>query len=358
MKIGLIGLPATGKTTFFRLLTGANGNGAAKGFASRVGVAQVPDERIDFLSGLFCPRKVTLATMETTDLRGIASTEGDRGKGSPLLDAVRHVDALVHVVRAFEEGDIPHAEGTIDPLRDMETVNMELLFADLAVIENRMRRIEEGRKANGAESAELAVLQKCREGLERDRLLHRLDLTPEERACLRSFQFFTGRPMILLLNLDENQFRSGRYPRKTEVHAYAEARGLPLLEICAQTEWEISELAEEDREPFLEDLRLAETGTARLARAAYRLLDLVSFFTVGQDEVKAWPVRRGATAWNAAGKIHSDIQRGFIRAEVVGFEDFQRDGSLQQARSRGHVRLEGRDYVVSDGDIIDFRFHV
>jgi len=363
VKIGLIGLPMTGKTTFFNLLTNTamDFSGTSYGRTeAHIGVSKVPDMRIDFLSEIYKPKKTIYATIEVTDIKGVAagiSSQKSLG-ANPFLESVRQVDALVHVVRAFRADDIIHIEGSIDPVRDIETLNIELLFADLAVVENRILRIETSKKITKDMIGELEVLKKCREVLENEKLINSIELTDVEKQHLKSFSFLTERPLILLVNLDEEQFKSRKYNQREKVMKYAEERQIPILEICAKTELEINQLEDEDKAMFMEDLGIEETGISKLANTMYNYLGLISFLTVGEDEVRAWPVRKGIAAKAAAGKVHSDIERGFIRAEVVSFDDFKKLGSMQKVREKGLFRLEGRDYIVHDGDIINFRFNI
>lgn len=360
MKIGLIGLPMTGKTTIFNLLTNAaeDATGASGKAEANIGVAKVPDRRIDFLSSIYKPKKTVYATIEVTDIKGFSGGNKTKGSANPFLEAVRKVDALVHVVRAFRDENVVHVEGTIDPLRDIEAVNLELLFSDLSIIENRIGRIETAKKITKDMSEELNVLNKCRECLENEKLINTLDLTEDEKQYLKTFQFLTERPQILVINLDEGQFKEGSYEGKDKVMRYVEEKNIPLVEICAKTEYEIAQLDEEDRKLFMEDLGITETGISRLATAMYNYLGLISFLTVGEDEVRAWPIKKGINAKAAGGKIHSDIERGFIRAEVVKYEDFENLGSMHKVKEKGLFRLEGKDYIVEDGDIINFRFNV
>ncbi|MFO7636518.1 MAG: redox-regulated ATPase YchF [Clostridia bacterium] len=355
MKIGLIGLPSVGKTTFFRLLTQAGENLADRPRnQAGLGCARVPDVRIDYLSGIYAPKKTTYATMEVTDIQGILP-----GSGSyHFLEAVREADALVHVVRVFKDDTIVHYQAGIHPLKDMETVNLELLFADLSVIENRMGRIEAGRKMTKDSARELEVLKKCRECLEAGKPLNSLDLDETENIHIKSFDFLTERPMVLLMNLDEDQFSTGDYNGKRDILEYAAHRGIPLIEVCAKTELEISLLDVQDRTLFMEEMKITESGLDKLATTLYGLLGLISFITVGADEVRAWPVRKGINAKAAGGKIHSDIDRGFIRAEVVKYADYIALGGMQKVKEKGLFRLEGKDAVIEDGDIVNFRFNV
>jgi len=362
MKIGLVGLPSVGKTTLFNLLTGAEPDTTDYSkvkVEGTLGIAKVPDERVDFLSKMYNPKKTTYATMEVIDLPGLVrgSSMGE-GVGNRFLDNVRKTDALIHIIRAFENDNVPHVDGNIDPIRDIETINLELLLSDLGVIENRINRIETGKKVTKENLAELEVLKKCREGLENGVLLHNIDLSEDEKDLLKSFSFLSEQPIILVINLDENQFTTKDYPGKEELTNYSKQFNIPLIELCIKSELEISQLEPEDRKLFMEDLGITETGIDKLSRTTYDYLGLISFLTAGEDEVKAWTIKRGTTAKKAAGKIHSDIEKGFIRAEVCKFEHLKELGSMQKVKEKGLLTLEGKDYIVQDGDIINFRFNV
>jgi len=362
MKIGLVGLPSVGKTTLFNLLTGAEPDTTDYSkvkVEGTLGIAKVPDERVDFLSKMYNPKKTTYATMEVIDLPGLVrgSSMGE-GVGNRFLDNVRKTDALIHIIRAFENDNVPHVDGNIDPIRDIETINLELLLSDLGVIENRINRIETGKKVTKENLAELEVLKKCREGLENGVLLHNIDLSEDEKDLLKSFSFLSEQPIILVINLDENQFTTKDYPGKEELTNYSKQFNIPLIELCIKSELEISQLEPEDRKLFMEDLGIIETGIDKLSRTTYDYLGLISFLTAGEDEVKAWTIKRGTTAKKAAGKIHSDIEKGFIRAEVCKFEHLKELGSMQKVKEKGLLTLEGKDYIVQDGDIINFRFNV
>lgn len=358
MLIGLVGLPLVGKTTLFNLLTGGHvPTGAFMGAAAgvNIGMAPVPDPRIDFLSDLYHPRKTIYAQVQFKDLPGAEPGKGVAGK---FLDEVRAADLLVHVVRAFEADDVPHAAGDVDPMRDLSDFNTELILADMDAVEKRVERIKGAKKPPKNAAAELAVLDRFLSALEAEQPLSSLELSEEERELLVGQSFLTEKPMLLAVNLDEKQLRAGDYLRRDEVLAYAAGRGFPVIEVCAQVEMEINELPADDRREFMADLGLAESGMARLARAAYGYLGLISFFTVGEDEVRAWTIRRDTAARKAAGKVHSDIERGFIRAEVFNYADIEAAGTAAAVRERGLFRLEGKEYVVQDGDIINFRFNV
>lgn len=358
----LIGLPMVGKTTIFNLVTAA-GLETSKFLSGKsetnVGTALVPDRRIDFLSQLYRPRKTTYAQIQFSDAPGLVrgASQG-KGVGNRFLDAIRNVQLLVHVVRIFHEPDVLHVDGIVDSLRDVETINVELLLADIELVEKRIERIRAGKKVTKENEAELAVLHKCLQALENEAPVGQLDLTPGERSLLINYSFFTDKPLILVANTDEEQFRSGDYPGRERLRQLAAEKGLQLIEICGLVEMEIQQLPGEDRQPFMEDLGLKETGVGRLARAAYDTLGLISFFTVGEDEVKAWTIARGLDARRAAGKIHSDLERGFIRAEVVRYEDLEELGNMARVKEKGLARLEGKDYIVQDGDIMNIRFNV
>lgn len=362
LSCGLIGLPMVGKTTFFNLLTGLQADTSSfysgKTDAHR-GIVTIPDERLEFLSRLYSPRRTIHAQLEVVDLVGLVKgiSEGP-GTGNAYLGQVRNVDALIQVVRVFRNPDILHIEGEIDPLRDIETVNLELLLADLDMIKKRIERIEGSKKKTEQQRNELSVLNRILEGLNEEKTVHSLSLSEEERAHFKSFGLLTEKPMILVANLDEEQLRSGSYPQKEDLHRYAREKGMTLLEICAQAEMEISQLNPDDQQDFLKELGISEPGICLLARSIYKQLNLISFFTVGDDEVKAWTIKKGTSARSAAGKIHSDMERGFIRAEVVKFSDLKELGSMSRVKEKGLFRLEGKDYTIMDGDVVTIRFNV
>ncbi len=362
LNCGLIGLPMVGKTTIFNLLTGAEAetsNFLTGKTETNRGTAVVADRRVDFLSNIYKPRKTIHAVIQFSDVPGLVqgSSQG-QGVGNQFLNSIRNTDMLAHVVRSFTSTEAPHASGGVNPLRDIETINVELLLADMEVIEKRIERIESGKKIKKENTFELEVLKKCLNALENEKTIGRLDLNENEKLVLKNYSFLTEKPILLVLNMDEQQFKTKSYPGKELVEAYAGEQGMPLLEICGKIEMEISQLPAPDRELFMADLDISESGIDRLARAAYDYLGLISFLTVGADEVKAWTIHRNTCAREAAGKIHSDIERGFIRAEVVKYQDLEELGSMASVKEKGLSRLEGKDYIVEDGDIINFRFNV
>lgn len=362
LSCGIVGLPTVGKTTLFNLLTGAQVQ-KSQFFSGRVdanvGIAKVPDTRIDFLSELYKPKKTTYAQMEVIDLPGLVrgASQG-KGVGNAFLDGVRQVDALIQVVRAFNNPDVLHVDESIDPVRDMETINFELLMADLDFVDKRISRIKQGKKVTPEQLKELAVLEKCLAHLEQELPFSSLELEPEERAALQNYTFLTDKPMLVVVNLDEEQFSTKNYPQRDSLLAAAEAKGLPVIELCVQIEEEISQLDKDDRELFFSELGISEPAINRVMRVAYETLGLISFFTVGADEVKAWTIRQGTTAKKAAGEIHSDLERGFIRAEVIKYNDLVELGSEAKVKEAGKAGLEGKDYVMQDGDIVHIRFNV
>jgi GTP-binding protein YchF len=357
LKIGLVGLSESGKTTLFNLLTEGHTRSSGSKMAANVGMATVPDPRIDFLSAMYKPKKTTYAQIEFTDIPGL-SPEADKQGGNTFLTAVRNVDALVLVVRAFHNEQVPHPAITIDPARDLELLHTELLFADLEVVEKRIERLKSSKKVKDTEQAELELLNNCREILEGEGRLENLELTPAQEELLSGYCFLTQKPMLLVVNLDEEEWRSGDYPSKAKVRQYGETHGIPILDICAQTEMEIGQLPPQERVEFLKDFGITERGIDRLARATYAHLNLISFFTVGEDEVRAWTIQKDTNARKAAGKIHSDIERGFIKAEVAKYQHYHELGSMVKVKEKGLFQLEGKEYIMQDGDIVNFRFNV
>ena len=355
MKAGIIGLPSVGKTTIFNVLTqgkAAAGPGAGRKLEPNVGIVKVPDARLDFLSSKFDPEKTTHATVEFVDVQGLV-----RGKGQDMaLAPVRTVDALVHVVRAFQDEAVPHPDGTVNPERDKQNLNYELMLADIASIEKRMERLEKDLKKskNAALETELAYLQRAKTWLESEKPLREMEVSEHERKLVKGFAFLSEKAMIYVENIGEDQLDSLRHP---DAHRTLRPNTEQTI-ICGKLEAEMAELPPEELKTFLADYGLAESGAERLIRTTYRLLGLISFFTVGEEECRAWTITRGTNAQNAAGVIHTDLSDHFIRAEVCHYDDFVKYGSMQALKEKGLLRLEGKEYVVKDGDVMLFKFNV
>jgi ribosome-binding ATPase len=364
LRAALIGFGSSGKTTLFQLMTSVREPARGGKGETSVGISKVPDERLDRLTAMFNPRKRVPATVEFSDMAGAGQTAG----AQTLVDvaAYKNADALVHVLRAFDDPSVPHPSGSIDPARDAQAMEDELILADLGVAERRLERLQKDlKKTRTAElERERDVLTICREALEQGRPLRALDLKGEDLKRLRGFQFLSAKPLLIVINLDESRLTADSKTATDTEHA-AEATGLkPFLSragtaavaVCAKIELEIAQLDTPDAAAFLADLGLTQSGLDRVIRASYDLLGYISFFTVGEDECRAWSIPRGTPAQLAAGEIHSDIARGFIRAEVVAYDPLMTRGSMAACRDHGEVRLEGKEYVVQDGDIINFRF--
>ncbi|MCL2124483.1 MAG: redox-regulated ATPase YchF [Oscillospiraceae bacterium] len=361
MKIGLIGLNQTGKTTLFELMTGKDSGAVASGGkgAANIGTASVPDERIDFLSALYKPKKTIYAKIELTDVAGFsASSDGKSSGAAKFLNDVRPCDALIHVLRAFDDASVIHDLGSIDPARDLEDVETEMLFADMEVIEKRIVKIKTGKKITKENEDEIALLERCNNWLEKGGMMRDMELSEDERLIVRNYAFLTEKPRIAVVNMNDGQWESHSYPNMAGLGELCARLGIPLIELCVEMELEISKLPDEDKALFMEDIGIEEPGVAVLAQAVYRLLGLISFLTVGEDEVRAWTIDEGTQAKKAAGKVHSDIERGFIRAEVVKYDSIKELGSMAKVKDHGLFRLEGKEYIVVDGDIINFRFNI
>lgn len=353
MDVGLIGLPASGKTTIFRLLTGAPAG-------ARAGVAEVPDPRLHALAAIFHPKKVTPATIRLLDFPGFVPGKVERRALHALLEALVRGDALLHVVRAFDDPAMPHPLESPDPLRDARLVEEELILTDLDHVERVAERLAKNRSRRPEEERQYQALRRAAEALAEGVPLRAARLGREELACLRGFGVLTDKPEVLAINVGEEGLAASAQweSRWPELVAWCGQNGIPWVPFCARVEGEIASLPAEEQQAFLASYGLAESGVQRLARAVYGACGLISFLTAGEDEVRAWPVRRGTPARQAAGKVHSDMERGFIRAEVASWEDLVAVGSWKALREQGRVRLEGKDYVVQDGDVITFRFHV
>lgn len=350
MQLGIIGLPMSGKTTIFELLTESKDIKFSAG-KTNTAIAKIPDNRVDFLSGLFQPKKTTYAQLEIVDIPGLVP--GGEKSAAVFLDAVRKADALLHVVRAFRD----EINEDINPIRDIETVNYELLLADLDLIEKRIERINANKKKNQM-LKELELLEKLKKALEEEKPLLSVELDGEEQEIVNNYQFLTTKPVLVCLNVGEEVLGGSDYKDRKKISSYLADLGIPIIEVSANIEKEISELSGEEKELFMQEMGLTEPGIVKIARSMYERVGLISFFTVGEDEVKAWTIEKGTTAKKAAAKIHSDIERGFIRAEVIDYYALYEFKSIAAVKEKGLFRLEGKDYIVKDGDIIHFRFNV
>ncbi len=361
MKTAIIGLANTGKTTIFNALTGLNLEVTTFPTLSaepHTGVVRVPDVRLERLTEIFKPKKTTQATVEYIDFIGLS--KGDMAQNRKVFDLIRDADAIVHVVRGFADESISHPMGSVGPRRDAETVELEMIFGDLELVDKRLERMEEGAKKGKKPSEdERNLLVKCKEALESETALRDLDFTEEEQMAMRSLQFMSIKPQLIVLNVAEEEMNStGTKVATDELRSFFKGRQVRVLDLCGKIEMEIAQLPTDEARAFLDDLGIAEPALNKLIHLSYELLGFISFLTAGEDEVRAWTIRKGTDAQKAAGKIHSDIERGFIRAEVVAYDDFIAHGSMAASKEKGLVRLEGKTYPVKDGDIINFRFNV
>ncbi len=345
-------MPSVGKTTIFELLSNQRDKTNTQGKANSA-IARIPDERIDKLSAMFKPKKTSYAQLELVDIPGLVPGQE---KGSHVfLDSVRKADALLHVVRLFQNDAVPYIYEKVDPMRDIEMISYELLLADLDLIEKRIERIHASKKKN---LKELELLERLKTTLEDEKPISALPLYQEEQLIMSTYQFLTDKPLLICLNLNDDDLVRLDYLQKEEIAEYSRLNDIPVVEVAGTIEKEIADLDEDEKEEFLKELGIQESGLMKVSHSMYKRLGLISFFTVGEDEVKAWTIEQGTPARKAAGKIHSDIERGFIRAEVVEYHDFIDLGSMNAVKEKGLFRLEGKEYIVKDGNIVHFRFNV
>ena len=366
MKLGIVGLPNVGKSTLFNSLTKAGAESANYPFCTidpNVGVVTVPDERLNVLGEMYHTKKIIPAAIEFVDIAGLVkgASKGE-GLGNQFLANIREVDAIVHVVRCFENSNIVHVDGSINPLRDIETISLELIFSDLEILERRISKVSKVARNDKSAAKELGLLNKVKAHLEDGKLAKTFEEVDdeEEQAWLESYNLLTYKPVIYAANVSEDDLADDAANNEgvQAVREYAKGEQSEVFVVCAEIEAEISELDDDEKKMFLEDLGLEESGLEKLIKASYKLLGLISYLTAGEPEVRAWTITEGTKAPQAAGKIHSDFERGFIRAEVVSYDDLIACGSHTAAKEKGLIRLEGKDYVVKDGDIMLFRFNV
>ena len=363
MKLGIVGLPNVGKSTMFNSITKAGAECANYPFCTiepNVGVVPVPDERLEELTKMYNPQKTTHAVVEFVDIAGLVkgASKGE-GLGNKFLSHIRETDAIVEVVRCFEDPNVVHVDGSVDPIRDIETINLELIFADIETVNKRLDKARKNLKADKKYQAEIDLLEKIKENLENGISARAIDFNEEEKDLVKEMFLLTTKPILYIANVNENQIENmENEPLVLKVKDYASKENAEVIPLCVKIEEELSGLGEEDKKEMLEALGLEESGLDKVIKRSYDLLGLMSFLTAGEPEVRAWTIKKGTKAPEAAGKIHSDIERGFIKAEVVSFDDLIKEGSMVQAREKGLVRSEGKDYIMQDGDIVLFKFNV
>ena len=365
MKLGIVGLPNVGKSTLFNSMTMGKAEAANYPFCTidpNVGIVTVPDKRLDRLSNIYSSAKVIPAIIEFVDIAGLVkgASKGE-GLGNKFLSHIREVDAIVHVVRCFDDPNVIHVDGNINPLRDIETINLELIFSDIEILERRISKTVKGARADKSLQKELDILNKIKDALEEGKCARSLEFdTPEDAEFVQSLTLLTAKPVLYASNVMENDLADDGTTNDfvKEVRSFAEAEGSEVFVLCAKIEEELSDLNDEEKTMFLEDLGIDSSGLDRLIKASYKLLGLISYLTAGPQESRAWTIKNGTKAPGAAGRIHSDFERGFIRAEVVAYDDLDRLGAYNLAKEQGLVRSEGKEYLVKDGDVILFRFNV
>jgi ribosome-binding ATPase len=369
MKIGIVGLPQVGKTTIFSLLTEGRVDASSwgKGREAHIGIAPVPDSRVDRLADIIKPKKTTYATVEYVDLPGLsrgegkAALDGQAKEMTSYLNSLKNVDTLLHVVRAFDDPNLPHIEGSVDPLRDVGLFELEMIFSDLAIVEKRLERLVKDLKKMRSPELELEnqVLLRFKEALEKEQPLRNLELTAEEEKRIRGFTFLSAKPILLVINVgDQDAGKIDRVADEFGLQKQAAAPKVGITAVCGKIESEIAALPPEDAQLFMDDLGITGKALDRIIQNSYDLLGVFSFYTAGEPEVRAWTIPRNTTAVQAAGVIHTDIEKGFIKAEIVSFEDMIALGSFQTAKTKGLLRLEGKEYRVQEGDVILFRFNI
>ncbi len=362
MKLGIVGLPNVGKSTLFNAITKAGAESANYPFCTiepNSGVVAVPDARLDALAEIYHPKKFTPAVVEFVDIAGLVrgASKGE-GLGNKFLSHIREVDAIVHVVRCFDDDDIIHVDHSVDPLRDIDTIDIELTLADLELADKLLANAEKRLKGDKEAAAEVELLKRVKDCLEKEKPVRSIDFSEEEKKLLKGYCFLTEKPVIYVANIAEDAVAGEDNDYVKSVRSFAEKQGEQVLKISAKIEEEIAMLDEEEKGIFIEELGLEESGLDKLIRISYETLGLISYFTAGEKEVRAWTIKKGTKAPQAAGKIHSDFERGFIRAEVIHYDDFIQLKSMAAAKEKGLIRSEGKDYVMVDGDIVVFRFNV